>query len=85
MMMTTESKNALPSLPPDHGFIEGDRVSFPVHGRGILEGGVTHIHIVEKRHIWKGLVILGDDGSYYELIPEITRKLEKAKPPRAGT
>lgn len=74
-MTAQDDENALPPLPHNHGFAEGDRVSIPVYGRKKILGTVTHIDITFKGRRYKGLAVLGDDGSYYELSPEIATKI----------
>jgi hypothetical protein len=82
--MSERDQNALPPLPPDHGFCEGDHVELPVYGRGRIRGVVKYIDIVFRKRLYKGLAILGDDGAYYELEPSVTQKVDapdKKKPP----
>ncbi len=74
-----DDSSALPPLPNDHGFREGDRVEVPVYGRQWISGTVKHIDKLIAARRYKGLAVLGDDGFYYELIPE-ARKLKKETP-----
>jgi hypothetical protein len=76
-MMTANhpDDNALPALPPDHGFEVGDRVEAPVYGKGKIKGTVEFIDISLGKRKYRGLVLKGDDGIFYELHPEITRKI----------
>lgn len=85
--MSEPEKSALPPLLPGHGFSVGDRVELPVYGRGenrgkrhLVSGVIQEIDITFRAKRYKGLAILGDDGCYYELIPEIT-KHQKQNPP----
>jgi hypothetical protein len=70
-----QDDNALPALPPGHGFEVGDRVEAPVYGKGKIKGTIRHIDTRLGKRRYEGLVLHGDDGIYYELHPEITRKI----------
>lgn len=80
LMAQDDEPNALPPLPTGHGFEPGDRVSFPVYGKCLVTGTVRFIDIIhgERRpKRYRGLVIAGDDGHYYELDPETASKISK--------
>lgn len=73
-----DEDNLLPPLPPDHGFREGDRIEMPVHGKAgkiRIRGTVKMIDKTFGKRRYAGLVVLGDDNRYYELTPEIARKI----------
>lgn len=75
MANTDDHDSALPPLPADHGFIEGERVKFRVWGHGLIEGTVQDIDVTFGTKRYRGLAILGDDQRYYELDPEVTEKI----------
>lgn len=77
MTRSEDDESALPPLPPDHDFEEGDRVSFRVRGVGRLEGTVTHIDVAIGGKRYRGLAVLGDDNRYYELDPIVSRKINQ--------
>ena len=71
----SSEKNALPPLPPDHGFASGDRVEIPVYRQGKIKGRVEEIDITYADKRYCGLAVLGDDGCYYELDLNVAKKL----------
>jgi hypothetical protein len=75
MMSANQPEDSLPALPPDHGFVVGERVEAPVYGKGKVKGTIRFIDVTLGKRRYHGHVILGDDGIYYELHPEITRKI----------
>jgi len=69
-----DDDNELPPLPPDHGFVEGDAVELPVYGNGIVLGSVKYIDIIFSDKRYKGLVVIAEDGTFYELDPRVAKK-----------
>ena len=71
-------ENILPPLDRNHGFKVGDKVEFPVWGEGLMTGTIEKLDLPwGKRHL-KGLAILGENGRYYELHLDLTKKLEES-------
>lgn len=53
-------------------------------GRGsqkrCVRGTVTHIDVIWSGRRYAGLVLVSDeDGSYYEIVPELARKLPRTR------
>jgi hypothetical protein len=67
--------SALPPLPPEHDFHEGDRVTMPVFPSGLVSGTVKHIDVLWRSRRYVGLVVVDADGCCYELRPEIARRI----------
>lgn len=72
-----ENDNELPPLPPGHGFVEGDEVEMPVYGNGTVQGRVKFIDIIFGNKHYKGLTIIAEDGTFYELEPRVTKKIQR--------
>lgn len=79
MNMSTRKSSAdqsdLPPIPPGHGYAVGDRVEMPLYGGEQIVGTIEYIDVIFHKKHYKGLVVLGDDGCYYEFHPEIARRL----------
>jgi hypothetical protein len=67
--------SALPPIPADHGFCEGDNVEMPLYGGKKVQGKVTFIDVTVGKKRYRGLAVLGSDGRFYEFHPEIAKKL----------
>jgi hypothetical protein len=74
-MVDKSTESDLPPLGDDHGFKPGDRVSMPLFGGVSITGVVTYIDFTIAKKRYKGLAVLGDDKRYYELHPEIAKKV----------
>jgi len=68
--------SALPPLPPNHEWKEGDLVEMPIYGKGKIRGRLKHIDMTFRKKRYHGLVLIGDDGLYYELHPDIAKKVK---------
>lgn len=69
-------ESALPPLPANHGFAEGDRVVIPVYGLGRITGTVKHIDTRIGKKLYRGFVVVADrDNRFYTLDPQLAQKL----------
>ena len=70
------ARDRLPPLPPGHGLQVGDAIEQPVYGCGMVRGTVEYIDVISPRgDRFRGLVMLADNGRYYELHCDLVRKI----------
>jgi hypothetical protein len=66
---------------------EGDRLEMPIAPPGVrgaqkrrVRGEVKHIDVVFRGRRYAGLVLVSEsDGSCYEIVPELARKLPRTR------